>query len=84
MNKTVSIIIPCRNEENYIKQCIDSFLNQSYPEELIEIIIADGMSTDNTRGIINEMAKKHKNIVFILVYLSVKQSIYKNTQSAIH
>jgi hypothetical protein len=28
--------------------------------------------------------KKHENIVFILVYLSVKQSIYKNTQSAIH
>lgn len=65
MNKTVSIIIPCRNEENYIKQCIDSFLNQSYPKELIEIIIADGMSTDNTRNIINEMSKEHNNIVLI-------------------
>ena len=65
MNKTVSIIIPCRNEENYIRQCIDSFLNQSYPKELIEIIIADGMSTDNTRNIINEMSKEHDNIVLI-------------------
>ncbi|MDU5108612.1 glycosyltransferase family 2 protein [Clostridium sp.] len=65
MNKTVSIIIPCRNEENYIKECIDSFLNQSYPKELIEIIIADGMSTDKTRDIINEMSKKYDNIVLI-------------------
>lgn len=65
MNKTVSIIIPCRNEENYIKQCIDSFLNQSYPKELIEIIIADGMSTDNTRNIINEISKENTNVVLI-------------------
>lgn len=65
MNKTVSIIIPCRNEENYIKQCINSFLNQSYPKELIEIIIADGMSTDNTRNIINEISKENTNVVLI-------------------
>lgn len=62
MNKTVSIVIPCRNEENYIEQCIKSFLVQSYPQELIEIIVADGMSTDNTRKIIDEMKKEHKNI----------------------
>lgn len=65
MNKTVSIIIPCRNEEKYIKQCIDSFLDQSYPKELIEIIIADGMSTDNTRNIINEISKENSNVVLI-------------------
>lgn len=62
VNKTVSIVIPCRNEENYIEQCIKSFLVQSYPQELIEIIVADGMSTDNTRKIIDEMKKEHKNI----------------------
>ena len=65
MNKTVSIIIPCRNEENYIKQCIDSFLNQSYPKELIEIIVADGMSTDNTRNIIESIAKENSNVRLI-------------------
>ena len=65
MTKTVSIIIPCRNEEDYIKQCIDSFLNQSYPQELLEVIIADGMSTDNTRYIINEISKEHNNVILI-------------------
>lgn len=62
MNKTVSIIIPCRNEEKYVKNCIDSFLNQSYPKELIEIIIADGMSTDNTRNIIKDIIKNNPSV----------------------
>ena len=57
MNKTVSVVIPCRNEEKYIGKCIESFLKQSYPMELLTIIISDGMSTDNTRSIINEIIK---------------------------
>jgi len=52
LKKTVSVIIPCRNEENYIEKCVQSFLDQSYPMELLTIVIADGMSTDNTRNII--------------------------------
>ncbi|EEH96878.1 MULTISPECIES: glycosyltransferase family 2 protein [Clostridium] len=62
MKKTVSIVIPCRNEENYIKKCVDSLLNQSYPKELIEILIADGMSTDNTRAIISEIIKENPSV----------------------
>lgn len=65
MNSTVSIIIPCRNEELYIGQCIESFLNQTYPKELIKIVIADGMSTDTTREIIKEYQKKNNNIILI-------------------
>ena len=65
MNKTVSIIIPCRNEENYIEKCVNSFLNQTYPNELIEIIIADGMSTDNTREIIKKISSKNSNVKLI-------------------
>lgn len=65
MNNSVSIVIPCRNEEKYISKCIESFLNQSYPQELITIIVADGMSTDKTREIIEEMKKEHNNIVML-------------------
>jgi glycosyltransferase involved in cell wall biosynthesis len=55
----VSIIIPCRNEEKYISQCIDSLLDNSYPKNLIEIIIIDGMSEDNTREIIKKYIEKY-------------------------
>ena len=65
MNKTVSVVIPCRNEEKYIAKCIESFLKQSYPMELLTIIISDGMSTDNTRSIINEIKQMHNNIILL-------------------
>lgn len=65
MNKTVSVVIPCRNEEGYIEKCIKSFLEQTYPMELLTIIIADGMSTDNTRSLISELQKKHSNIILL-------------------
>ena len=65
MTKTVSVIIPCRNEENFIGKCIDSFMRQSYPRELITVVIADGMSTDNTRSVINEYKSKYGNIILV-------------------
>lgn len=44
----VSIIIPVLNEERYISECLDSLIAQSYPTELMEIIIVDGCSADKT------------------------------------
>ncbi|GAA0773318.1 hypothetical protein GCM10008908_21320 [Clostridium subterminale] len=43
----------------------DSFIKQSYPGELITIVIADGMSTDNTRKIIDEYKSKYGNIILV-------------------
>ncbi len=63
--RTVSIVIPCRNEKNYIDQCINSFINQTYPKDLYEVLICDGMSTDGTREIINGYENKYKNIKLI-------------------
>jgi Glycosyltransferases, probably involved in cell wall biogenesis len=53
-NNTVSIIVPVYNEEKYIETCLSSILKQSY-ENIIEILIFDGMSNDNTRNIINNI-----------------------------
>jgi len=44
----VSVIIPCRNEEDAIGKCLVSVLQQSYPASLIEIIVADDHSEDAT------------------------------------
>jgi glycosyltransferase involved in cell wall biosynthesis len=52
MNKTkeVSIIIPVYNIENYLKQCLDSVINQSFKNT--EIIIVNDCSTDGSGDII--------------------------------
>lgn len=53
----VSIIIPCRNEADFISRCLDSLLNQNYPKNKIEILVIDGASTDGTRKIIESYAE---------------------------
>jgi glycosyltransferase involved in cell wall biosynthesis len=49
---TVSILLPIRNEESSIAAALLAIQGQDYPTERVEIIIADGMSSDNTRQII--------------------------------
>jgi glycosyltransferase involved in cell wall biosynthesis len=49
MNPSVSIIIPCYNEQDTIGDLLEAIHSQSYPSNKIEVIIADGLSTDDTR-----------------------------------
>ena len=50
--KTVSITIPCRNEEKYIVRCLDSIVSCDFDKSLLKVFVVDGMSTDATREII--------------------------------
>jgi len=50
----VSLILPIRNESRYIKRCLLSILDQDFQGEM-EILIADGMSTDNTEEIVQSV-----------------------------
>lgn len=59
-NSLISVIIPAYNVENYIKDCLNSILNQSYSN--IEVIIVDDGSKDNTPGIIDELKQTDNRI----------------------
>lgn len=65
MKKKVSIIIPARNEEKFIIQTLDSIMDQDYPNDLLEVIIADGESDDATCVLIQDYIKDHSNVVLI-------------------
>ena len=56
MQPRVTIAMPAYNEERYIEACIASVQAQDYPPGLIEILIADGRSTDRTREIVDRLA----------------------------
>src|SRR6516164_8732886 len=45
----VSIIVPARNEERNIRRCVESLLEQNYPN--YEVIVVDDGSTDETPAI---------------------------------
>ncbi len=58
----VSFLMPILNEEKTLAQCLDSLLAVEYPTEKIEILLAIGNCTDNTRIVAEEYAKKHSHI----------------------
>ena len=53
----ISLVIPLRNEEAYIGDCLRSILQQDYPLECMEILFVDGCSTDRTVAILEEAAQ---------------------------
>lgn len=61
----VSVICNCFNHEKYIEQCIESLCNQLVDFN-VEILVHDDASSDNSKNIIRNLAKKYKNIKPIL------------------
>lgn len=58
----VSIVMPCRNEAAYISACLDSVLTTDYPLDRIEVLVADGLSDDGTREIVERFAARYSCI----------------------
>ena len=83
----VSIIINCYNGENFLKQCIQSVINQTYKNW--EIIFWDNLSTDNSKKILKNFKDKRikyfKTKKFTKLYearnLAIKKSGGKVTWS---
>ena len=63
MNPAISIVVPAYNKEPYIKQCMDSLINQTLKN--IEIIVVDDASTDNTLQILRDYEKKDSRVKII-------------------
>ena len=58
----VSVIVPARNEEQNITNCITSIINSNYPKEKYEIIVVNDRSTDNTLLEMTGLANKIPNM----------------------
>ena len=61
----VSIVIPCRNEERYIEECLNSLTSQDYPKDKIEVWVVNGMSKDRSKEIVEKYAEKYPFIKLI-------------------
>lgn len=65
MLRKVSVIIPTRNEAQFILETLSSVLCQDYPSHLLEVIVADGDSEDETPSLIQGVVANHANVILI-------------------
>jgi len=59
---SVSVIVAARNEENVITYCLDSLDNLDYPENLLEIVLVNDRSSDNTGQIMKKFSFEFRNV----------------------
>jgi len=58
----ISAIVPCRNENKFLRSCLDSIVNNDYPKDMLEVLVVDGMSEDGTRKILRDYSQKYPQI----------------------
>ncbi len=67
MPPSVSIIVPCYNEQATIRLLLDAILAQKYSHSRIEVVIADGLSQDNTLAVIADFQREHPDLSLLVV-----------------
>ncbi|MBT3169574.1 MAG: glycosyltransferase [Candidatus Cloacimonetes bacterium] len=63
----ISVVIAARNEANNVGKLLTALVNQSYPQNLMEIIVANDESTDNTAEIVKKFEQKWQNVKLLNV-----------------
>ncbi|MEW5735104.1 MAG: glycosyltransferase family 2 protein [Thermodesulfobacteriota bacterium] len=58
----ITVVVPVRNEEPYIGATLSMLLAQDWPADRLEILVADGMSTDATAEKVRQMAAKDPRV----------------------
>ena len=65
IDKKISVIIPTLNRAELLKQTLESLAQQTFKEELFEIIVIDNGSSDNTKNVCISYQREHPNLIYI-------------------
>lgn len=76
----ISIVVPAKNEEKNIRNCVQSCLNQTYKNK--EIIVVNDGSTDKTGEVLDEMRKENRITNFHILHLSKSVGKKKAVEAA--
>lgn len=63
-NRVLSVAIPVYNFGEFLPQTLDSIMDQAVAEN-VEVLVFDGGSTDNTRGLVRNYAKRYPNFRYV-------------------
>lgn len=67
VTKKLSVIIPCLNEARTITNVLDAIATQTFPLDTLEVILADGGSTDGTQTKIKDFQSSHNNLSIMVI-----------------
>lgn len=70
----ISVVIPARNEEKNIKQCVESVSKNNYPLDKFEIIAINDRSTDRTKEILQQLQNQYQNLKIVNITEETKNS----------
>jgi succinoglycan biosynthesis protein ExoA len=62
---TVTVVVAARNEGRHIEACLDALMSQDYTADRLEVVVADGMSTDGTRELVRAAAARDPRVRLI-------------------
>ncbi len=74
---TVSVVIPFRNEEQHLPNLLNSLSNQDYPKHLIEFILVDDHSSDNSVSILQPYLSSNFRLVDLSNHVASIQNAFK-------
>ncbi len=61
----VSVVMPVRNEGEFMRRSLGAVVAQDYPADRLEILVVDGMSVDGTREVVAEFRARFRNILLL-------------------
>jgi cellulose synthase/poly-beta-1,6-N-acetylglucosamine synthase-like glycosyltransferase len=73
----VTVIIPARNEEQHIINCLTSLQEQTYPSTLFEVIVVDDHSSDKTAALVESFPLSNLRLIRLKEYLQEQTNAYK-------
>ena len=65
--RTVTVIMPIRNEGSFIDRSLGAVIEQDFPRERMQILVADGRSTDDTRARVQELGRRNPGLALEIV-----------------
>lgn len=74
---TITVIIPARNEEAAIGACLQSLAEQTYPASLLQIIVVNDHSTDNTAQVVQQFPADNILLINLADYITDPINSYK-------
>lgn len=71
---TITVLVPARNEEQSILDCLNAISNQNYPKELLEIVVIDDHSTDNTAALVKSFPTNNLKLLHLSDFIKEEET----------